>query len=211
VQGVAGGALLAVTLLRIRALYETVHGLPRVGLGLSALDGLVNVSVATYLVCLAVAAITWLTWQRSAHANLRALGVAFTRFSPAWAVGWWFVPFANLGKPFAAVRELWKASDPAAGASGWHMARTPRCISWWWFLLLVAVLNTPVPVPWGTPALGPSGLLLRDELSAIAEVAMLVATPLAIRIVRGVTERQEAKAERMMCVPPEQDLMEGAS
>jgi hypothetical protein len=52
------------------------------------------------------------------------------RFTPGWAVGWWFVPFANLVKPFQTVRELWKASDP--GAPDWWGSETLPVIGWWW-------------------------------------------------------------------------------
>lgn len=70
---------------------------------------------------LLVIAIVWLIWQHRAQKNLEGLGATWLRFTPGWAVGWWFVPFANLVKPFQTMRELWKASgDPY----GWQTLPT---------------------------------------------------------------------------------------
>ena len=48
-------------------------------------------------------------WIHRAHANLREAGVDGLEFTPGWAVGWFFVPIAQLFKPFQAMRELWAA------------------------------------------------------------------------------------------------------
>ena len=45
------------------------------------------------------------------NCNVRALGANDLSISPGWSAGWFFVPFANLVKPFVAVREIWNASD----------------------------------------------------------------------------------------------------
>jgi uncharacterized BrkB/YihY/UPF0761 family membrane protein len=39
--------------------------------------------------------LAWFIWLHRAVANARSLGVP-TECTPGWAVGWWFVPFANL-------------------------------------------------------------------------------------------------------------------
>ena len=65
-------------------------------------------------------AIAWCVWQHRAHANLWAFARSGLRFTPGWAVGWWFVPIASLWKPFEAVRELWKASDPGSDPLSWR-------------------------------------------------------------------------------------------
>src|SRR5687767_1529604 len=53
-------------------------------------------------------------WIHRAHANLRDAGTDGLEFTPGWAVGWYFIPFANLIKPFQAMRELWNASHGQA-------------------------------------------------------------------------------------------------
>ena len=60
-----------------------------------------------------VALVAWLMWQSRATENAWAahapMGV-----TPAWAVLWWFIPFANMGKPAGAVSRLVRSTDPAA-------------------------------------------------------------------------------------------------
>ena len=52
-------------------------------------------------------------WIIRAHKNLPALGADGMSITPGWAVGYFFIPFANLWKPFEAMRELWNVSgDP---------------------------------------------------------------------------------------------------
>src|SRR4030095_8115621 len=57
--------------------------------------------------------VSLLVWIYAAHANLPALNAGPLEFSPGWAVGWFFIPIANLVKPYQAVVEIWKGSDPA--------------------------------------------------------------------------------------------------
>ena len=56
--------------------------------------------------------ISLLVWIYAAHANLPALRGTNLEFSDGWAVGWFFVPIANLVKPYQVVREIWRSSDP---------------------------------------------------------------------------------------------------
>lgn len=68
-------------------------------------------------------------WIHRAHANLFAGGVADHEYTPGLAVGWFFIPFANLVKPFQAMRELWFASR----RDRWDSTNTTRGIlGWWW-------------------------------------------------------------------------------
>jgi hypothetical protein len=59
-----------------------------------------------------VAMVAWLTWQSRATENAWATHAAM-RVTPGWAVLWWFIPFANMGKPAGAVSQLVRSTDPA--------------------------------------------------------------------------------------------------
>jgi hypothetical protein len=98
-------------------------------------DARVAAVAVVQLLTLVVTGIVWLVWQHRGQANLVAARVIGLRFTPGWAVGWWFVPFANLVKPFQAMRELWKASG---GEENWGHARTWSLIGWWWAAWLTA-------------------------------------------------------------------------
>jgi heme/copper-type cytochrome/quinol oxidase subunit 2 len=57
--------------------------------------------VALFHIPLGIATIVFfLIWEYRAYKNLSALNAQNLEHSPGWAVGWWFIPFANLVKPF---------------------------------------------------------------------------------------------------------------
>jgi hypothetical protein len=105
-------------------------------------------------------------WLYRAHANLRLAGIE-GEFSPGWAVGWYFIPIANLFKPFEAMRELWNAS---------HMkpigfdAEAPSDVKIWWVCFIVGNILTNIstringytgdPTPSGGYAMGALGALV---------------------------------------------------
>ncbi|NOR62599.1 MAG: DUF4328 domain-containing protein [Rhodobacteraceae bacterium] len=51
------------------------------------------------------------------------------RIRPGWAVGWYFIPFANLWKPFVAMKEIWNSSfSPALSP----IAPATALLGFWW-------------------------------------------------------------------------------
>ncbi|MBI1404164.1 MAG: DUF4328 domain-containing protein [Porphyrobacter sp.] len=70
-------------------------------------------------------------WIHRAHANLHEAGFEPLNFTPGWAVGWYFVPIANLFKPFQAMRELWNTSHGLADS---YSAPAPGNLPAWWGL-----------------------------------------------------------------------------
>ena len=88
-----------------------------------------------------VTAILFLIWLYRAFDNLSALKANHLEFTPGWSVGWWFIPFANLVKPFQVVRELYNESDPDFDReTGFlHVAGgTPFVIGLWWGTFLIS-------------------------------------------------------------------------
>ncbi|MBX3595398.1 DUF4328 domain-containing protein [Sphingomonas sp.] len=86
--------------------------------------------IAVFIVTIVMVA----RWTYRVSANAHARSDAMT-ISPGWAVGWYFVPFANLIKPFEAMREIWQASfspdDPEAEP-------VPGLLRAWWGLWLAS-------------------------------------------------------------------------
>src|SRR4051812_9992979 len=72
-------------------------------------------------------------WIYRASANAHALSSEMT-ISPGWAVGWYFIPIANLFKPFQAMREIWMASH---FRGNWHGEPSPSLLTAWWGLWIV--------------------------------------------------------------------------
>ena len=65
-------------------------------------------SIAT-LVATLVCVVLVARWIMRVNANAHAVSDSMT-ITPGWNVGWFFVPIANLWKPFQGLRETWQAS-----------------------------------------------------------------------------------------------------
>lgn len=103
--------------------------------------------------------------------NARAFaGASRMDFTPGWSVGWYFVPFANLWKPYQAMKQIWRAS---AAAARMETASVPWWLPLWWMLWLVgsAAGNVSARMTWNADT--PEG-----EMNA--SVAMMISDALNI-------------------------------
>ncbi len=78
----------------------------------AAFDDLTQTLGRLELAGLILTGIAWFVWLHRSVANARSLGVQ-TEATPGWSVGWWFIPFANLVKPYRAAG----SSDSGGGAT----------------------------------------------------------------------------------------------
>jgi hypothetical protein len=92
------------------------------------------VSIVQFLAFL-ITGVVILRWIYRARECLDALDAAGMHFSPGWSIGWYFVPIANLWKPFHALNEIWKASNEPRS---WSDQPTPDLLRWWWGFWLLA-------------------------------------------------------------------------
>jgi hypothetical protein len=125
--------------------------------------------------------------------NAHALGARGMEFTPGWAVGWYFIPFMNLVKPYQAVQEIYRATDPQADADDWKLSYVPSLFGWWWGLWIVSnVLGSIV----GRAALSsdPAALAVGPWLDVVDGVIDVALCTIAILMVRALTARQEQKA-----------------
>jgi hypothetical protein len=91
------------------------------------------VGIIAFLIFLGTG-IVFLTWINRANKNCRGFGTGM-EFTSGWSVGWYFVPFANLIKPFQAMSEIWRVShDPV----NWKAMNPPALMRWWWGLWLLS-------------------------------------------------------------------------
>jgi hypothetical protein len=142
--------------------------------------------------------IVWLIWQHRAQSNLRALGAAGVKYTPGWAVGWWFIPFANVVLPFLTVRELWRASDPESGSTEWLARRTTPLLGLWWagWLVMQVLFQIGRGIDRDLNSIGD----LRGEawFFIAGNLSLVVTGVLAILVVRSIDTRQMRKRERMV-------------
>ena len=142
--------------------------------------------------------IFFLIWEYRAFNNLSALKAQNLEYSPGWAVGWWFIPFANLVKPFQVMRELWNQSDPDFDEDLGFLtskAAAPVIMGFWWATFLIGgviyrisdkMIDNDANISSGFPI-----------VFLAASFFHIVAAALAILIVKNITERQEERAAKL--------------
>ena len=139
-----------------------------------------------YIVGFVAAAIAFLAWLNRASNNLATLGVAGQRFSPGWAVGWWFVPIFWLWRPYQVVKEVWQGSHPATGTGGPGELEETLPLSPPVGLLVGSMAGLQLGQHTSRPACSSPATRYRsssaaDWLSVISSVISLVALALATR------------------------------
>ncbi|WP_114953664.1 DUF4328 domain-containing protein [Sphingosinicella terrae] len=121
-----------------------------------------------------IAAIVFVAiWIYRVSANAHAISEEMT-ISPGWAVGWYFIPIANLFKPFQAMKETWLASH---FRGNWHGEPAPALLGWWWALWVSTSLlsNISMRITFEDPdALAPPAVVILDVVIAILTVPLTI-------------------------------------
>ena len=142
-------------------------------------------------------AVAFLLWFHRVAANLPALGIRDARWSPGWAVAWWFVPVMSFFRPYQVATEIWQASDPAATAAYWRTRPVkPLLNRWWGYFVASLVVEWMAFCAWTriddeTDALLDQGVSLLDGTAAVLK---LVGAWLAIRVIAEIQHRQNNRA-----------------
>ncbi len=166
------------------------------------IQGLIALLQVPVYVC---AAVVFLMWLFRTYKNLAALRADRTEFTPGWAVGWWFIPFANLVKPFQVVRSVWAESDPdvemETGFLASVQAGAPGFMALWWAMWILANIVSNI-----TSRVYDPQDMRTTELSGylfIIDGALWVAASiLAIKVIKTITDRQEERHRRAGAIAP---------
>jgi uncharacterized membrane protein len=145
---VAAGALLIYMVARLLLLGATLWAYQSAGGSgdMSSALGLIAIVSVVFLVALLACFVLVGRWIYRASANAHALSDEMT-ISPGWAVGWYFIPFANLVKPYQAMLEIWMASH---FRGNWHGEPSPSLVTGWWGLWIVVNILDNISVRLGS-------------------------------------------------------------
>lgn len=123
---------------------------------------------ASWLIGWFASAITVVVWEYRTIRTMAGLDRAIS-LAPAEAVVWWFVPIANLWKPYAVVRELASLVAP----------RVTRVAALWWTAYLLMIASTSL-----AQGHGPFGHAARWATAATT----LAAATLLVHVMRSIQE-----------------------
>lgn len=156
------------------------------------------------------AAAAFLIWFHAVHRNLPGLGGRELKYSPAWAVGGFFVPFLNLVRPVQVMREVWHASNPAGterdlsetGPSIRNEMATPTLVGWWWGLYLMSeifgVLANQIATAKDQTLAGFRTSTILTMISRVSEISSAIC---AMVIVSRITAWQTSRRNRLVHEP----------
>lgn len=103
------GCLVSLIEFAVPARPEAEASLIDVFVGFLALGLLVSIVLSIVFFCM---------WTHRVVANSYAFGGRFNEITPGWAVGWYFIPFANLVKPYQALKQAWQTTHDETDAPG---------------------------------------------------------------------------------------------
>ena len=144
--------------------------------------------------------VVFLMWLYRVHENLAAFGVPRNQmqYSSAWAVGSFFVPFANLIIPFRAIKEVWQKSIPNY-ATMFSALNPPSYFAAWWGLWICANIaeNIHLRLSWREAA--SSDVI--EVIAAVAGVLGIAAALLCVKVVREI-QRQQVESSKLTHTQP---------
>jgi hypothetical protein len=143
-------------------------------------------------------------WMQRAVRNLPALGAHGQKYSPGWAVGWWFIPFANFVQPARVMLEAWKGSgvrQVLEPDESWRSKSSDPLVIVWWLGCVAGWLSSNFIVS----QVDPLDLDDPDRMgwaiaAACIDAALVVLAGLTVLLVRRLTSLQD-RANRQFDVP----------
>lgn len=148
------------------------------------------------LAAFAILAVYWTTmvfvglWIHRAASNAHALSRGL-EVSPGWAVGWYFVPFANWVMPFRAMDEIWKVSQ---APESWRRGATPPILKVWWAFWVASSLFGAASSAFSRGAADESALIIGSAMGGASALAAIGAALALRRIVAQITLLQTQHA-----------------
>tara|TARA_Y100000768_G_scaffold228041_1_gene172162 strand:+ start:166 stop:828 length:663 start_codon:yes stop_codon:yes gene_type:complete len=133
-----------------------------------------------------VAYISGARWIYRSNYNIRCLGARDMRFSPGWSVGWYFIPIANLWKPYQAMKELYIKSS--------NSEILPSYFLLWWLLYITANIlgNIAARALWGLSDTSTiENFIFASQIDILSTIFEIIVLFLFYKIVIAVNEKQK--------------------
>ncbi|MEV6163751.1 DUF4328 domain-containing protein [Streptomyces sp. NPDC052052] len=156
-------------------------------------DNLYGSAGASQSVMVLATAIVFIIWFRRMRLNAEVFDPNAQRMAPGWAVGAWFIPFANLVLPRRIAGGIWTASDRAnTDGSGRTAPTTPMNL--WWGAWICSLVFSRVASQQYARAEEPQEVIDAAGMVMASDAFDAVAAVLAILFVRKLTRMQGERA-----------------
>jgi hypothetical protein len=140
-----------------------------------------------YLGVFIATGVIFLKWIYRANLNCRGFGAAEMKFTPGWSIGYYFIPFLNLVRPYQAMKEIWKvSSDPR----NWQAQQGSGILGWWWALWLISGFLGQMVFRMSMKVDSPSSLEAVTMLSIISSLVEIPLILVAMAMITRIIEKQ---------------------
>jgi hypothetical protein len=156
----------------------------------AAWDASFSTTANTQLAVTVLTAVAYLAWLSRTVDNLQALTGRRPIATPRWSIIWWFIPIANLFKPFQIVNDLYRRTLPPGRRGSSIVA------AWWVFWVLNSLAIQAGQYVWSS-AVYLDTLELSLFLYLVGDVADFLAAVLAIVIVLRIQFWADWRQSRM--------------
>ena len=150
----------------------------------------------------AITGVLFLVWFFKAYRAAASRGATGRTWASGWAIGGWFIPFANFAIPKLVMNEVDRMSNPEAGdppiERRWRSLPRLESSDMWWALFVLGSLSTAIGSNWqtyldvttATPASATvSGYATATVILACGLVAIAGSGIAGARMVRSIGER----------------------
>ncbi len=138
------------------------------------------------LISLIVSVVFMSRWTFRAMKNLHTVRDPGVTMSPGWAVGWYFIPFANLWKPLSGMMQIWRGSMAQAGES----ERVRPVVGWWWATWLASNFLANIGVRLGGWTGDGQAYYESLWVNCAGSAVSIICSILMLKVTRRVTDAQ---------------------
>lgn len=141
-----------------------------------------------YLAVFVATGFVFLKWIYRCNANCHGFGAQGMKFTPGWSIGYYFIPFLNLYKPYQSMKEIWKVST---NPSDWNNAEGASLLGIWWALWLISGFAGHISFRMALQADSISALQSSTGASIVSEFIDIPLILVAISLVSAIFAKQE--------------------
>lgn len=162
---------------------------------LESSDDRINVLTGIRTMLVLATGVVFIVWLHAATKNLRAFSHRDLRYSPGWAIGAWFIPFANFVIPKQIVDDAWRGADPQSPPVGRPSGPVPAVFLAWWLAFVASIVIDRIGNLIGDADDADISQVQTASLTTlVAAVAAALGAALAIVVVGRVTSRHRERA-----------------
>jgi len=151
---------------------------------------------------LILSSILFFYWFYRAYRNLKSLGALGLTFNPKWVVGYFFIPFLCLWKPYEALKEIWKVSDPYNTSEGymWQSAKVSPVLAFWWITFILSNMTGTLLLTGSFRTETLDDWIRLDMYDIAASIVIIISDAILIYIIKKINSRQEMKNSNLSLI-----------